>query len=359
MFKFFLIFSRQYILILLTAILFFFIQTVNCFSKNNIFFVNNIKISKKLDINFSRDNVIDEIFEIAFKNILSKVLTSKEVKKVKNVKIKEIKKLVESFKILEESFSKDVYKASFEVFFNEKNLGYFLRKQNLLFSRPEEISIVFFPVLYENNDIKLFSNNNIYKFWKKNQLENQLINYVLPVEDIDIISEIREIKNDVEKLNVKKIAAKYNNNNYAYVVMELNKKKLQTFIKLNLNNNKIFKNFSYKVNNINNEEDISYVINQLKSEIEDSWKIENVIKESSYLTLNIHFDNRSLKTLAKLENSLNQIKIIKDYAIEIFDINKTIIKINYYGDPKKLYNAFEKFNYRLENDRGVWVVKVK
>ena len=46
--------------------------------------------------------------------------------------------------------------------------------------------------------------------------------------------------------------------------------------------------------------------------------------------------------------------IIENYTLEEFNINNSIFKIYYYGNPKKLRSELSKFGYKLMNNQGVW-----
>ena len=51
-----------------------------------------------------------------------RVLLSKDLNKIKNIKLDKIKRLINSFKILEETYRNDEYKATVKVFYNDIKL---------------------------------------------------------------------------------------------------------------------------------------------------------------------------------------------------------------------------------------------
>jgi hypothetical protein len=71
----------------------------------------------------------------------------------------------------------------------------------------------------------------------------------------------------------------------------------------------------------------------------------------------LHFNNIDLESINELEKIFKKIDIINNFTIEEFSINKTIFKINYFGNPKKLYKALLDFNYLLENKNDNWVLE--
>ena len=121
---------KQYSLIFLTATIFLLISVKLSFSRENIFFVENIEVSKQMDITFSRDKAIEDGLKKAFKKLLLKVLLSKDQNKIKSLQSKELKKLVNSFVIRNESFSNNEYKAIFDVIFKERDLSIFLEQKS-------------------------------------------------------------------------------------------------------------------------------------------------------------------------------------------------------------------------------------
>ena len=90
MLKYYFFKSRHYIVIFLTTITLFFVLITNSFSKVNNFFVNNIYVSEDINLNFSRDQVIDKNFRKAFEELMFKVLLSKDFNLLKNVENKDM-----------------------------------------------------------------------------------------------------------------------------------------------------------------------------------------------------------------------------------------------------------------------------
>jgi hypothetical protein len=94
--------------------------SIHSSASNDILAVEQLEISKDIDLKFSRNKVIDEAFKKAFFNLLNQILNSSDINKLKKVKLKEIKSLVENFKIKNEIFRDNRYYANFDVYFNKK-----------------------------------------------------------------------------------------------------------------------------------------------------------------------------------------------------------------------------------------------
>jgi len=142
-FKYLITSSRKYIFVFFVLTIFLFISFTKSFSEENVFTIGNVKVKGTIDLNFSRDKYLNEAFLNSFDILMSKVLLSKDLKKISNIKLKKIKNLIDSFQILEESYRKDEYKLSIKIFYNEKKVKRFLGKKNIPFSQPENISAIF------------------------------------------------------------------------------------------------------------------------------------------------------------------------------------------------------------------------
>ena len=90
--------------IIFTLTFLFFISSDHSLASNHTLAVEELEISKEIDLEFSRIKIIDVAFKKAFYRLLSKILNSTDIKKLKNVNMREIKTLIENFKIKNEIF---------------------------------------------------------------------------------------------------------------------------------------------------------------------------------------------------------------------------------------------------------------
>jgi len=346
--------SRRLSFIFLITILFLFLSLSKSFSEENIFTINDVMVKGEIDLNFSRDKYINRAFTDSFDVLMNKILLSSDLIKVKNVKLKKIKNLIQSFQIIEEKYSEEEYEAKFKIFYNGNKTKKFLGEKNISFSQPEYISAIFFPVLFIDDEIKNLNENFFYKNWNEIKIKNELINFILPLDDAEDISELTKMKNKVDEINVGILVDKYDVNNYVFALMDYQNTKLNIHVKTNFNGNKISKNFSYNIININNEEKLNSILVDLKIKITDLWKEENLINLLMPLSITLQYQHKDLEELDKLRNIFYNIDIIDNYTLEEFNINNSFFKIYYYGNPKKLKSELVKFGYHLKNDQGYW-----
>ena len=118
---------RKIIYIIFTSVfLYYFIPPNYLQASNHILSIEELKVTKEIDLEFSRNRVIDEAFKMAFYRLLSQILNSTDIKKIKNIKMKDIKNLVENFKIQNEIFRNNKYYADFNVYFMKNFFNIFV-----------------------------------------------------------------------------------------------------------------------------------------------------------------------------------------------------------------------------------------
>ena len=128
---------KKTIYIIFTLTFLFFISSDHSLASNHTLAVEELEISKEIDLEFSRNKIIDDAFKKAFYRLLSQILNSSDIKKLKNVNMKEIKTLIENFKIKNEIFRESKYYANFDVYFNKKKNKIFLREKKLILFKPK------------------------------------------------------------------------------------------------------------------------------------------------------------------------------------------------------------------------------
>jgi len=349
---------REYFFVILTITIFLLVLPSESFSEENVFIINNVEVEGEIDLNFSREKYINKAFLDSFQILTSKILLAKDLNKISNIKLKKIKNLINSFQVLEERYQNDKYRAVFKIFYNDIKVKKLLGQENISFSQPKNISAVFFPILVLNDEIQDFNENFFYTQWTTIKIKNELINFILPLEDLDDISRIQEMKNKIEELNVDDLVNKYNIKNYVFTLIDHQNERLNVYLKTNFNNNKVSKNLFYELDNMENQSKLNFILKDLKIQITDIWKEANVINLSIPLSIKVKFQHLNLKKLDKLESTFYKISVIENYSLEELNINNSFFKIYYYGNPKKLQTELLRFGYRLINDQGYWEIYI-
>ena len=133
-------------------------------SKAKEFFIDEIEIQEKLENNFNKEKLINKGFIKAYEELMSKLVQSGNMFKTKNIKLNEIKSMVETFTIKEEKFINKTYSLNLGVSFNKKKVFNFLESKNIFPTEIKEEKFLFIPILLDqvNNDVLVYSNNKIY-----------------------------------------------------------------------------------------------------------------------------------------------------------------------------------------------------
>ena len=180
------------------------------------FKVSNIEISSPFELNFKKSRVIDVGFQTSFSNLLSMITTSGDKRKIKNISTKELKVMIDSFTISDEKFINNTYFAKLETTFNKKKVLNFLEKKNIFPSIPIRNKVLLIPVLIEaeTNNINLFNNNIFYEKWNNINKNYQLLNYLLPTEDLEDLNKLQEMANSIETYDFVNLINKYDLKDY-------------------------------------------------------------------------------------------------------------------------------------------------
>ena len=136
-----------YIFFLFLSLSLFFFSTNKSFSKS--FDIENIDIKRPFEINFNKNEVIDEGFREAYDRLLSLIITSNDMKKIKKIDLNKIKGMVETFTIKEEKFIDEIYYVNLGVSFNRKKVFSFLENNNIFPSIPKKKKIFIYSSYYK------------------------------------------------------------------------------------------------------------------------------------------------------------------------------------------------------------------
>ena len=103
----------------------------------NTFKVTDVEISAPFELDFKKSRVIDRGFKVSFLNLISMITTSSDRHKIKNIRIKELKSMIDSFTISDEKFINNKYFAKLETTFNKKKNFKFFRKKKYISFNPK------------------------------------------------------------------------------------------------------------------------------------------------------------------------------------------------------------------------------
>ena len=323
------------------------------------FRVSDIEISSPFVLNFKKSKVIDRGFQASFSNLLSMITTSGDRNKIKDISIKEIKSMVDYFIISDEKFINNEYFAKLETTFNKKKVLNFLEQKSIFPSIPIRNKVLLLPILVdtETDNIYLFNDNIFYEKWNDKKKTYQLLNYLLPSEDLEDLNKIQEMSNSIETYDFINLITKYDLKDYIISIIYKSKSEVKILSKINLNSSLKINNQKYSSINLNNEKDVYKIIENLKDVYEDQWKKNNEINTSIKLPLTISIDSRNYKKIMEFEETLYSIDLISDFYILKFNSENTQYKIIYNGSPKTFFNDITKRDFDLVMENNIWTIK--
>jgi len=351
--------SFQKVYIFFTSLVLFIIIFSTTFLQANIFKVSNIEISSSFELNFNKNRVIDKGFQISFLNLLNMITTSGNRNKIKTISIQELKGMIDSFTISDEKFVNNEYFAKLETTFNKKKIFNFLERKNVFPSMPRRNKVLLVPILVdtEENNIYLFNNNIFYNKWNNNKKNYQLLDYLLPSEDLEDLIKIQEMTDSVENYDFIDLIKRYDLKDYIISIIYKNKNEFKILSKINLNNSLKINNQKYSKIDLDNEKDFDKILESLKIVYEDYWKENNEINTSIKLPLTLSINSKNYKKILELEEVFNNMDLISDFYILKFDNKNTQYRIIYNGSPKTFFNSMKKKNFHLSMKDNVWTIE--
>ena len=325
----------------------------------NTFKVSDIEISSPFVLNFKKNRVIDEGFQTSFLNLLSMITTSGDKDKIKKISIKELKSMIDSFTISNEKFVSNEYFAILETTFNKKKILRFLERKNIFPSMPIKNKVLLIPILVdiETDNIYLFNGNIFYDKWNDKNKNYQLLDYLLPREDLEDLSKIQKTFKSIDSHDFLDLITKYDLEDYIILIIYKNNNEVKTLSKINLNNSFKVYNHVFSEINLNDDKDFKKVLENLKTIYDDYWKKKNEINTSIKLPITLSISSRGHKKITQLEETFSNIDLISDFYIIKFDSETIQYKVFYNGSPKSFLNNMNKNNFNLDIKNKIWLIK--
>ncbi len=351
------IFRNLYIFFIILALTIFFFSTTKV--KAKAFQINNIEISRAFDENFNKNKVIDSGFRKGFLELINSLIKSSDIKKIDQIRLSEIKGMIQSFSIKEEKFVKQTYYVNLGVTFDKKKIFDYLEERNIFPAQIKKETFLFIPIIIDENseDLIIFSNNQMYKNWNNFKKNYQLINYLLPTEDLEDMRLIESKSKIIENYNFDEIIKKYFLDHSIISLIFKSDRNIKILSKIKIKDEVIIKNNSFENIDLKDQNKLEILINEIKTIYEDLWKEFNQINTSIKLPLLIRVDNNELKTSLDFESTLNKVDLVNEYSISRFDKNYIFYKIIFNGTPDSFINIMRDKDYNFETQKKIWVLK--
>tara|TARA_X000001036_G_scaffold391672_1_gene390068 strand:- start:188 stop:1234 length:1047 start_codon:yes stop_codon:yes gene_type:complete len=338
-------------------ILIVFLKTGNVLSNPNIFHVNNITVEEKS--NDSNDVLANQAIQKGFKELLNKILLKEDLIKLGKLQYSEIKELVSYYQVSNKiSDESELKKTNFNITFDKDKMHHLFHKKGISYSKISDKELFILPILKKNDKIFIYNQNYLYDNWNENS-DTKLIEFILPLENIEIVQNINLNRNNLLNLDLTNLFAEYPEKNIALIIVEENNTNIEkVYFKTRILGTNFIKNINIKRLNLNEKEFYKKVIAKTKQEISNLIKSQDLIdiRTPSFLKANLKIDEKN--NLVELNKRLKKIDSVENVYIQKFNNDIVILKIKYLGKLDKIIRQMDSQKITLKLFGNQWNIKV-
>ena len=339
------------------VILIIFSKTGNVLSKESIFNVNNIELINKTNI--SNNKLANIAIKKGFENLINKILLTDDFTKLSKLDLREIKDLVLYYQVISEvSANPSEEKVVFNIYFDKEKFHKLFYSKSISYSEIANKDLFFLPILRVKDQIYIYNNNYYFKKWNEFQ-KDKLIEFILPIENIEIIQKINIKKNNLLSLDLQDLFQEYSNKNLALVLIdETNQKNTKIYLKTLIEKKYINKNLSIERIKSEQKDYNDFVISKIIDEITNMIKSQNLIDVNTPSFLNTKFQNDKINNLVELNKRFKNIDLIDNLFIQELNKDYVNLRIKYFGKLDKIISRLEEQNISLKLIRDEWSLRI-
>ena len=346
--------------IYILLIIVFIFKTETVFSYNDVYDVDNIKISGKLSSNSEKEKLIDSAFKKAFVIFTNKVLLSRDVIKVSDTKLIDIKELIFSYQISKNEINNKENILTVNIRFDQKKINKFLASREISYADVSNISLTLLPVFIKNKEILMYSDNFFYTNWINEEPDEEtFIKYNLALENIEDLELINKNKDNLDLVDLKKLSLGSESKNNALIIVYFAGNKFRAYIKTSIGSKVINKNIDLNISNEKNRNNYEKIIKEIKKELEEIWKSQNLIDINTPSFLNITLKIDENKDYLEIKKILDKIDTIENYQVLELTKNYAKLRIKYNGKISKMKNKLTEKNIIVSIVDSEWNLKIK
>ena len=207
----------------------------------------------------------------------------------------------------------------FSVTFDKSKIHNLFFKKAILYSEILDKELYIIPLLIKNDEIFVFNNNFFYENWNK-IYKKDLLEFILPIENIEIIQNINNNKKNLINLKIENLFKEYVNKNLALVLIEdENKENIKVYIKSIIQGKNISRSLNLKSKDKNEEKYYKNIIEETKKELTNLVKSENLIDIRTPSFLNVKLDLNKKNSLVELNKRIKKIDLIENVSVQQFN----------------------------------------
>ena len=337
---------------LMIFILVIFSKTGNVLSENRLFDVNNIKIVNTPSKNIN--NLTSQAMKKGFSVLIERILLKEDKKRLDDLNLSDIEDLVAYYQTFDEVDDLNKSIKVFNIFFDKDKIHNLFYKRNILYSNLIKSEFYLLPIFKKNEELNIYAKNFFYDRWNKVSFESEIVDFILPIENIEIIQKVNKSKGNLEDLNLVNLFNEYSNKNLGIVLITENNSKIKkVFLKTNILGKKINKSLEIKNYKLEKNELHEKIIIDIKNELVNIVKSQNLIDIRTPSFLNAKFKINKKNSLVELKKRVEQIDLVEKIFIQEFNNEFVILKIKFLGKVNNIINELkkEKINLRLNGEQ--------
>ena len=337
---------------LMIFILVIFSKTGNVLSENRLFDVNNIKIVNTPSKNIN--NLTSQAMKKGFLVLIERILLKEDKKRLDDLNLSDIEDLVAYYQTFDEVDDLNKSIKVFNIFFDKDKIHNLFYKRNILYSNLIKSEFYLLPIFKKDEELNIYTKNSFYDRWNKVSFESEIVDFILPIENIEIIQKVNKSKGNLEDLNLVNLFNEYSNKNLGIVLITENNSKIKkVFLKTNILGKKINKSLEIKNYKLEKNELHEKIIINIKNELVNIVKSQNLIDIRTPSFLNAKFKINKKNSLVELKKRVEQIDLVEKIFIQEFNNEFVILKIKFLGKVNNIINELkkEKINLRLNGEQ--------
>ena len=338
-------------------ILAFFIKTETIISSENIFYVNNIELIK--DAKTSSEELTNKAIAKGFERLGEKILLTEDIKKLSILKFSQIKDLVSYYQITTKNDGSEKTDTKiYNIFFDKDKIHNLFFDLGIFYSDIVNKEFYFLPILKKEDQLFVYNKNFFYQNWNSfNQTE--IIEFILPLENIEIIQKINEKKENLLDLDLGEIFKEYSNNNYGIVFIDTtDPKREKIYLKTRILGKNIDKSLEIKNLNLEKEKYYEKLISDISIVISNLVKSQNLIDVRTPSFLNTKLIVNRKNNLEVLNKRIQRIDAINNIYVQELNKDYVLIKFKYLGKLEKIISELKKNKIILEQRENEWSLKI-
>ena len=340
----------------LIFILIFFSQTETLLSENDFFNVNNIQLVKK---DKSTNNMLaNQAIKNGFQELITRILLEQDIKKLSDLNFSSIKQLVTYYQISnikDEKNEKEL--VNFSITFDKDKIHGLFYEKGISYSKISDKELYILPILIKKNEIFVYNNNFFYENWNK-IYDNELVDFILPLENIEVIQKINLNKASLINLELESLFQEYSKKNKALIFIDDNKSNNEKiYIKTIIQGKKISKSISLKKRRLDTDKRYEEIIIELKKELINLVKSENLIDIRTPSFLNVKLELNKNSNLVELNLRIKNIDLIENVYVQEFNKDYMNLRIKYLGKLDKMINQLKNEMINLQLIENQWIIK--